>query len=319
MNQAKWSWPSQTIITGVYRLEVPPNLGSGAIEFIPLEPGILLAVSDYSFKRPTLIKNRSWTPVMGFGFCLAGQIQSHPGCFKAPFTIRSLQSGFFSFPATEGGREIMGAGRILRVVTFIDPEILPGLASDYPGRHLETLIQAGQEPCRVGGSMNPGMEQAVGQMLNCPYHGVTRKFFLQGKAMELMALKLSQLSNASAGAPKKPMVKSGDMDRVLLAAEHLRSNLENAPSLDDLARITGMCRSKFHHGFCHMFGMTPFDYLRIQRLETARRHLDQGGMNVTQTAYSVGYSSLSHFSKIFKDHFGFPPGRCLKPAPIFQK
>lgn len=94
MKIAEWSWPKQTNMTGLYRLEVPPDLGRGAIEFIPLEPGILLAVSDYSFKRPTLIKGRSGEPVTGFGFCLAGQIQSHPGCFKEPFTIRSLQSGF---------------------------------------------------------------------------------------------------------------------------------------------------------------------------------------------------------------------------------
>lgn len=319
MELAEWSWPRRTNMVGVCRLEVPPDLGSGAIEFIPLEPGILLAVSNYSFKRPTLIKSRSSGPVMGFGFCLAGKIQSHPGCFKEPVSIRSLQSGFFSFPATEGSLEIMGDGRILRVVTFIDPKILPGLASDYPGRHLEALMRAGQETCRVGGTMNPDMEQAAGQILNCPYHGVTRKFFLQGKAMELVALKLSQLSKIPAGPSKKTRVKSGDLDRVLLAAEHLRSNLENPPNLNDLARITGMCRSKFHHCFCHMFGMTPFDYLRILRLETARRHLNQGGMNVTQAAYSVGYSSLSHFSKIFKDHFGFPPGHCLKPASMFQK
>jgi len=319
MNPPEWYLPRQTNTANIHRLEVPPDLGSGAIEFIPLEPGILLAVSDHSFKRPTLIKGRSEEPVIGFGFCLAGQIQCHPGCFKEPFTIRSLQSGFFSFPATAGCREIMGAGRTLRVVTFIDPKILPGLVSDYPGCHLEALMRAGQEPCRVRGPMNPVMEQAVGQILNCPYHGVTRKFFLQGKAMELVALKLSQLSSTPAGPSKKPMVKSGDLDRILLAAEHLRGNLENAPNLDDLARTTGMCRSKFHHCFCHVFGMTPFDYLRIQRLETARRHLDQGGMNVTQTAYSVGYSSPSHFSKTFKDHFGFPPGQCLKPAPVCEK
>lgn len=287
MKIAEWSLPHKTNITGVYRLEVPPDLGSGATEIIPLEPGIFLAVSDYSFKRPTLIKGRSGKPVMGFGFCLAGRIQTHLECFKEPFTIRSLQSGFFSFPATGESREIMGAGRTLRVLTFIDPEILPGLVSDYPGRHLEALIRAGKEPCRVGGSMNPVMEQAAGQILNCPYHGVTRRFFLQAKAMELVALKLNQLSHTPDGPPKGPMVKSGDLDRVLLAAEHLRNNLENAISLDDLARITGMCRSKFHRCFCHMFGMTPFDYLRIQRLETARRHLDQGRMNVTQAAYAA--------------------------------
>lgn len=46
--------------------------------------------------------------------------------------------------------------------------------------------------------------------------------------MELMILKLNQLSSTLPASPRKPVVKSGDLDRVLLVAEHLRNNLENA-------------------------------------------------------------------------------------------
>jgi transcriptional regulator GlxA family with amidase domain len=48
------------------------------------------------------------------------------------------------------------------------------------------------------------------------------------------------------------------------------------------------------------------------RLNKAKALLDDGIMNVTEVAYAVGYSSLSHFAKSFKDYHGAAPGNYLR-------
>ena len=53
--------------------------------------------------------------------------------------------------------------------------------------------------------------------------------------------------------------------------------------------------------------------IRKLRLERAMRFLNSGKMNVTETAYDVGYNSLSHFASVFTKHFG------IKPSEIRQK
>ena len=56
-----------------------------------------------------------------------------------------------------------------------------------------------------------------------------------------------------------------------------------------------------------MFGTTIFGHLHTQRMEQARRFLQEGKMNVTEVAYEVGYSSLSQFARAFKKQFGAKP------------
>jgi AraC-like DNA-binding protein len=48
-----------------------------------------------------------------------------------------------------------------------------------------------------------------------------------------------------------------------------------------------------------------------QRLERARLFLWKRQMNVTEAAFAVGYSSLSHFAKIFRARFGVNPHEYL--------
>ncbi|WP_314033013.1 helix-turn-helix domain-containing protein [Mogibacterium timidum] len=36
------------------------------------------------------------------------------------------------------------------------------------------------------------------------------------------------------------------------------------------------------------------------------------GYNVSESAFAVGYSNLSHFSKVFKIKFGISPGKIAR-------
>ncbi len=83
------------------------------------------------------------------------------------------------------------------------------------------------------------------------------------------------------------------------------------PNLAELARKIGVSRTKLHVDFCKVFGTTPFSYLREARLNKAKILLDEGGMNVSEAAFAVGYSNLSHFAKAFMQRFGIPPGKYL--------
>ena len=42
-------------------------------------------------------------------------------------------------------------------------------------------------------------------------------------------------------------------------------------------------------------------------MEQAARLLKEQKLNITQVAYTVGYSSLPYFSSVFRKHFGLSP------------
>jgi len=291
-------------------LEIPKALGMGSVREIGLHSGIRLGITDYELRKPDVIKYEMNATSFGFGFCLSGTIKSKVSDLKDTFVISCGQSAFFHFPNLSGYREEV-KGHILRVVIQMEPELFCSLMEDDFDRIPPTLQRfadgTGVKPCRVADIITPSMQTALNQILSCPYHGLTRQLFLESKAMELMAYKLAQFESDSVKIKRPPVLKSNDLERIHYARDLLVKDIENPLDLVELARLAGLSRSKLHHNFHAVYGVTPFDYLRDRRLEKARIFLDEGNMDVTEVAYSVGYSSLSHFAKVFKQYFGTPP------------
>jgi AraC-like DNA-binding protein len=54
-------------------------------------------------------------------------------------------------------------------------------------------------------------------------------------------------------------------------------------------------------------GIPAGDFIRNLRLEQAARLIREKKINVTQVAYAVGFNNQTHFSTVFKRHFGMTP------------
>ena len=48
-------------------------------------------------------------------------------------------------------------------------------------------------------------------------------------------------------------------------------------------------------------------YVRTVRLILARKMIEEGQENISEIAYSVGFSSPTYFSRCFKEEYGYPP------------
>ncbi len=85
--------------------------------------------------------------------------------------------------------------------------------------------------------------------------------------------------------------------------------------LEDLARRAGMSRTLFAARFRDALGLTPARYLTVWRMHQARLLLRRPELSAAEVAARVGYASEAAFSRIFKQHFGCPPGRYRQAAP----
>ena len=78
-------------------------------------------------------------------------------------------------------------------------------------------------------------------------------------------------------------------------------------SIEEFGKEVGMSRSQFHRKFTAITGKPASLYLRSVRLSRAKKMIEKKQGNISEIAYSVGFSSLSYFSKCFKEEFGYPP------------
>jgi len=87
---------------------------------------------------------------------------------------------------------------------------------------------------------------------------------------------------------------------------HVSSNLDAAVSIDDMAARAYMSRAVFHRKFKQATTMSPIQFVKSMRLNTAAMKI-AGGITVNEAAQEVGYVSPSQFSREFKRMYGQSP------------
>jgi AraC family transcriptional regulator, exoenzyme S synthesis regulatory protein ExsA len=91
-------------------------------------------------------------------------------------------------------------------------------------------------------------------------------------------------------------------------------NLTNPVTLQDLAYLSGRSLSSFKREFKAIYNTTPLQWIRNRRLEKAKELLTHSALSVTEVCFSMGFENVSHFSKVFKLKYGFPPS-AIKQEP----
>ncbi|MGI2909402.1 helix-turn-helix transcriptional regulator [Tolypothrix sp. VBCCA 56010] len=155
------------------------------------------------------------------------------------------------------------------------------------------------------------IEAVAQQIINCPYHGMTKRMYLQGKIQELMALQLAPILADQCGLQPSPQLKSSTIARIHYAREILLSRLENPPSLVELGELVGVSDRTILRGFKDLFGTTVVGYITEKRLNQAQEWLRSGNYTVAEVANLVGYTNPAHFATAFKRQFGIAPSECL--------
>lgn len=149
--------------------------------------------------------------------------------------------------------------------------------------------------------------RVASDILTCDFSDDTvRSLYLRAKALEALAIVLQTVGPASALS-----AMSRERPRLMQAKRLLDERFEEEWTLDRLAREVGLGEKKLQMGFKAMAGRSVHEHLREVRLSAAAAMLASGS-SVTEVAGSVGYASLSHFSKAFKESRGVVPRDWLK-------
>jgi len=165
--------------------------------------------------------------------------------------------------------------------------------------------RGGESICEVR-PMTARISQIAIDMLQPPAAPAAWLPWHHAKALELVSSALFVESKSELFCERTKRVGRERVERV---QEILRADIENPPALAELGKRVGCSPFYLSRIFRQETGITISAYLRRARLERAAELLRGGEANVTEAAVTVGYSSLSHFSKAFAEAFGCCP--CL--------
>jgi AraC-like DNA-binding protein len=98
-----------------------------------------------------------------------------------------------------------------------------------------------------------------------------------------------------------------DIKAIYAIKAHLQAHLDEPPRIAELAKEAKMSEPKLRKLFKQTLGRGVFEYYQSARMQTAAALLKDKKMTVSEVGYQLGFTNLSHFSRVFEQHFGVKP------------
>ncbi len=129
--------------------------------------------------------------------------------------------------------------------------------------------------------------------------------YLESKLLDLVYTTINSIEPPY--KKDKIFLSNKDIESLNKAKFILTENIMCPPSLKELAHQCAINEFKLKKGFKQLHGNTVYGFLQEFRLNEAKKLLQTNEINISEATFLVGYKSISHFSKIFKEHFGVTP------------
>ena len=95
-------------------------------------------------------------------------------------------------------------------------------------------------------------------------------------------------------------------DRIELVLAHIRQNLRNSLSIEELAAVANLSPRQFSRAFLAETGQSPAKAVERLRLETARFMMEEGRHSVNVVALETGFADRERMRRAFRRTFGVP-------------
>lgn len=289
-----------------------PRLGKGYNRQISLRGGLTIEIIQAQLKETMYLQRRheSTFPLTAH-FYLSGMSTVETfGTMEIPsnYTESTGKNYLYHLPDL-AEVEKWSCNTKIKVISIYAPvDYFHGFYTEEKTTSLHKLIR-GDRTSKFHlplGKNTPEMINALHQIDQCPYFGLTKQLYLESKALELFALQF-HCCDCSPWNNQKLSLKQDDLDRVEYAKDILIKSSLNPPSLKELARKVGLNDRKLKQGFKQLFGTTVFGYLYNYRMVQAQQLLTDSNLSIAQIATRVGYSNPEAFSTAFRRKFAQSP------------
>lgn len=158
---------------------------------------------------------------------------------------------------------------------------------------------------------SPTLLAAARAILTCPFSSPKRELYFSSRVHELLNYVFSEFMIDGGKSVKKSVLQPGEVEKMQEIKDYLLKHMSTPPGISELSRISGINEFKLKAGFKEVFGTTVYGFIQSEKMAHAKTMLETGGHTVSEVAWDVGYTNVSHFIKAFKKHYRVTPGQVL--------
>jgi len=183
-------------------------------------------------------------------------------------------------------------------------QISKELKKDLRSSHIPIIILTAQSNKEA---VLKGLQSGVDQYLTKPFSLSILKQSISSLLFNREKLRYYYTNNIYRIEPES---KFGNQEQTFITKMNtiIMNNVENPKfSVEDLAEKLGVSRVQLYRKVKAIIGINISDHINNIKLEKAAELLKSDKMNISEIAYSLGFSTPNYFSTAFKNKFGVSP------------
>lgn len=291
-------------------LIIPASMGEGCIKKVELGPNFKLLIHRYTFKEDFVLKRMApeqWhdqTTIIFYSSTLSSHLLSNPE--RAQFYCKNYTKSAIEISSADLNSEIRFPANTEIYFTVIGAKsatLIETLQVEKPHHLLESIRNS--HTYLYYETMWLEVEKVLKQLCNINAQHELSHFNYKIKVQELLYLLFSKLLKRE----NEPVanINKADIEKIFAVRNLMLADLSAPPQLSTLAKMSNLSETKMKQLFKQVFGDSIYNYYQKARMEEAAFLLKQASFSVSDVGYELGFSNLSHFSRLFQRHYGITP------------
>jgi AraC-like DNA-binding protein len=303
---------------GECKLELPSKIGHGYIKCNSFKNGTSLLCINAVFNSSVkiLIQYQKIHPLK-FIYCLDGQLNYSVCSNEEPLILYRYQHAIVS-TSSKGVEELnIQKGKRIQLFSLeiFRNKFLPTLSCEVGmlGNRLEQVFKdvKGHNCFCHQGLYSLKLADFFREILSFRQNHFVSNIFLEGQTYKILSQQILEYEREIDIQSSFQGLRQKEINLIKEAASIIENELSESPSIGNLVSRTGLNANKLQFGFKMLYGFTINRYIRKKRLETAKNLLENTDYNISETASKVGITSVSYFSKIFKEEYQVKPSTLI--------
>lgn len=283
-------------------ITLPPSIGTGFIKGLEINPHLHVIIRQYQLKEEWVLKGivgaeQKEVVMIAFHNIFPGKNESTNRKFLP--SVQVTTAGL-DYRLTLPARKKMNS-----IVVAVHSDYLRELLHPQTGNSLLKIIVSGKQSVLFEEIISPAIQAVAAEMVEAQPPVELRRLYFKTKTEELIYLLFAELLKREHSTLQT--VNIADVKQIYKVKDKILSSIDSPPRLSELSRLSGMSESKLKRLFRQIFGNSIYHYYQGVRMKQAAYLLREKGLMVSEVGHQLGFSNLSHFSRLFEAHVGVKP------------
>lgn len=300
------------VLSNEFKLELSGKIGGGVINGITFKNGISYLEFDITLKETfTLSLYTTKRLPIYFAYCAEGCLTHRFGKNNEEHMLNKFQTGILASKRAEENLLTFKKDEPTKISLIV---VNTMISENVEGFNLNQKLRSAffenstKDSNVYIGSNNLKISEKIKELNTLKHRGIVRNLMMKGIVHLILAMEIQQrtddlnkLNNTTGSLTKKELETVNEFSKFII------NYPENNFTLKLLSKKSGLSANKLQEGFKILHNKTVREFIINERMKKSEELIRTTDLNISEIVYSIGFTSRSYFSKIFKKKYNCSP------------